>query len=392
MRDARPTHPETLVVHPRSHEGHAPLVGPIYQASTWRLDDANQGAQFAQQQRPEAFYHRWGNPTVRALENTLALLEGGEAALCTASGMGAISTAILASLGGAHHIAPQRALYAATNEMITEMLPSFGVRHTFWNPQDPSSLKAALTPDTKLVYMESPANPTMEITDIAAVSKAAHEAGAMAICDNTFATPINQRPLDLGCDVVVHSMTKYIGGHSDITGGAIIGSKAFVEKAWFNFKILGPCLSPHDAFLAQRGIKTLALRVQRQNENALALAEFLEAHPKVDKVHYPGLKSFPQHSLAKTQMRAFGGMLSLEVKGGMAAGKRVAESLRIATLAVSLGGVETLIQHPASMTHGPVSDADRARAGIREGLLRISVGIEHIDDLREDFRQALAKA
>lgn len=383
---------ETLVVHPRPAQGHGPMAFPVYQSSTWRLDDAAQGARFAKETAPEAFYHRWGNPTVRLLEDTLAALEGGEAALCTASGMGAISTAILTAVQGAHHVAAQRALYSATNEMLTEMLPAFGVKHTFWNPSDPGSLKAALTPDTKLVYIETPANPTMEITDIRAAAKLAHEAGALAVCDNTFATPVNQKPLELGCDAVVHSMTKSIGGHNDITGGVIVGKRDFLAKCWFNFKILGPSLSPHDAFLAQRGIKTLALRVERQNENAQALAEFLAAHPKVQVVHYPGLKSFPQHALAKQQMTGFGCMMSFELKGGKAAGQRVAEAVRVASLAVSLGGVETLIQHPASMTHGPVSDADRARAGIREGLLRVSVGIEHIDDLIADFQQALAKA
>lgn len=385
---------ETLVVHPRPRDGpaHGPLVPPVHQTSTWALASGGQGAAFAQSTAPEAFYHRWGNPTVRLLEETLAALEGGEAALCTASGMGAITTAVMAGLGGAHHVACQRAVYTATNELLTVMLPPYGVKHTFWNPQDPSSLKAALTPDTKVVYIETPANPTMELTDIAAVSKAAKDAGAITICDNTFATPVNQKPLALGCDAVVHSMTKALGGHSDITGGVLVGSRAFVAKAWFGFKILGPSLSPHDAFLAQRGLKTLALRVERQNANAMALAEFLEDHPKVEAVHYPGLKGFPQHALARKQMQGFGGMLSFEVQGGAAAGRRVAEAMRVATLAVSLGGVETLIQHPASMTHGPVTDQDRARAGIRAGLLRVSAGIEHVEDLREDFRQALAKA
>lgn len=383
---------ETVVVHPRPGTGHAPMAPPIHQTSTWRLDDSAQGARFAQETAPPEFYHRWGNPTVRLLEDTVAQLEGGEAALCTASGMGAISTAILAALGGSHHVACQRAVYSATSEMLTELLPGYGVKHTFWNPQDPGALKAALTPDTKLVYVETPANPTMELTDIAAAAKVAHEAGALVIADNTFATPVNQNPLALGCDAVVHSMTKSLGGHNDVTGGAIVGSKAFVQRAWFAYKILGPSLSPHDAFLVQRGIKTLALRVQRQNENAQALAEFLAAHPKVEAVHYPGLKDFPQHALARKQMRGFGCMMSFEVKGGAAAGKRVAEALRVATLAVSLGGVETLAQHPASMTHGPLSDADRQRAGIRQGLIRVSVGIEHVEDLKQDFAQALARA
>jgi len=384
---------ETLVVHPVERAGHGPLVEPVYQNATWRLADAAQGASFAQATAPEQFYHRWGNPTTRLLEETMARLEGGEMGLVTASGMGAITTAVLTALGGSHHVACQRAVYTATNELLKDLLPPFGAKHTFFQPTDLGTLKAALQPDTKLVYLETPANPTMEITDIAAASKLAHEAGAMVLCDNTFATPVNQRPLELGCDAVVHSMTKYVGGHSDLTGGVLVGSRAFVEKAWFNFKILGPSLGPHDAFLAQRGLKTLALRVQRQNENALALAQFLERHPKVERVHYPGLASHPQHGLAKKQMPGgFGGMLSFEIKGGYAAGKRFAEGVRVATLAVSLGSVETLVQHAASMTHGPLSDADRARAGIPQGLLRVSVGIEHIDDLTADFRQALEKA
>lgn len=391
-RAASEPRPETLVVHPRAAVGHGPMAEPIYQTSTWRLADAAQGARFAQASNPPAFYHRWGNPTTALLAETLAKLEGGEAGLVTASGMGAISTAILTAVRGSHHIACQRAVYTATSEMLTDLLPPFGVRHTFFDPTDPGSLKAAITEDTRLVYVETPANPTMELTDIKLAARVAHEAGALCMADNTFATPLNQKPLDLGCDVVLHSMTKSIGGHSDLTGGVIVGSRDFVDKAWFNFKVLGPSLSAHEAFLAQRGLKTMALRVQRQNENALALAEFLEGHPKVAKVNYPGLKSFPQHDLARRQMNGFGCMLSFELKGGKAPGRRFVEAVRVATLAVSLGGVETLVQHPASMTHGPLKAEDRARSRIGEGLLRVSVGIEHIEDLRADVEQALGKA
>lgn len=392
MARAPETRIETLVVHPLPARGHAPLAQPIYQASTWRLARAAQGARFARATAPRDFYHRWGNPTVRALEDALARLEGGESALCTASGMGAVSTAVLTALGGSARVAAQRTLYAATSELLTELLPPYGVGTAFFDPRDARSLRDALASGPKLVYVETPANPTMELTDLASVSRAARRAGAMTVCDNTFATPLNQRPLDLGCDAVVHSMTKYLGGHSDLTGGVLVGSRRFVADAWFNFKILGPSLSPHDAFLALRGLKTLALRVARQNENALALAEFLEGHRRVARVRYPGLRSHPQHALARRQMRGFGGMLSFEVEGGWRAGKRVVEALRVATLAVSLGGVETLVQHPASMTHGPLTPEQRARSAIPEGLIRVSVGIEHIDDLREDFAQALAKA
>ncbi|MBI4394033.1 MAG: aminotransferase class I/II-fold pyridoxal phosphate-dependent enzyme [Euryarchaeota archaeon] len=394
---------DTRAVHGSQRKGHAPLAEAIFPTTTWRLDDAKQGARFAQAIHPQQFYTRWGNPNLQTLEETVASLEGGETALAVGSGMAAISTAVITALDGGKRIAAQRALYSATMEMFTGhlkaaniettfFLKQYGVETTFFDPTKTGDVDRALTPGTKIVYIETPANPTMEITDIAQVARVAHKAGAIVIADNTFATPYNQRPLEFGVDVVVHSMTKGISGHSDVTGGIIVGKRSFIEKAWLNYKILGQTLGPIDAWLASRGLKTLHLRAERQNRNAARLAELLANHPKVQKTNYPGLKSHPQHALAAKQMTGFGGMLSFEIKGGYEAGKRFAESVEVATLAVSLGGVETLVQHPASMTHGPVSAEDRQRAGINDSLIRVSCGIEATEDLVADFEQALAKA
>jgi methionine-gamma-lyase len=394
---------DTRAVHPSQKKRHSPLAEAIFPSTTWRLDDAKQGAQFAQEIHPQEFYTRWGNPNLRTLEETIASLEGGEAALAVGSGMAAISTAVITALDGGKRIAAQRALYSATMEMFTGhlkaaniettfFLKQFGVDTTFFDPTKQGDVERAVTQGTKLVYIETPANPTMEITDMAEVARIAHKAGAIVVADNTFATPYNQRPLEFGVDVVVHSMTKGISGHSDVTGGIIVGKRSFIEKAWLNYKILGQTLGPIDAWLASRGLKTLHLRAERQNRNAARLAELLANHPKVQKTNYPGLKSHLQHALAAKQMTGFGGMLSFEIKGGYEAGKRFAESVEVATLAVSLGGVETLVQHPASMTHGPVSAEDRKRAGINDSLIRVSCGIEGTEDLVVDFEQALAKA
>lgn len=384
--------PDTLAVHPSRRKGNVPLSVPIHQSATWQLESSEQGARYAKETAPTDFYTRWGNPTTRRLEEALARLEGGQAALCTASGMGAISSAVIATLGGSGHVVAQRALYSATTELFDRVLPPYGCSATYFDPTKPETLERALRPDTKLIYIETPANPTMEITDIAGVVDAARRRGIPVLCDNTFATPLNQNPLPLGCHGVMHSMTKYISGHSDATGGVVVGSKPWVGKVWYAYKILGPALAPHEAWLVLRGLKTLGVRMERHNANAMRLASWLEPHPKVARVNYPGLEGFPQHALASKQMRGFGGMLSFELKGGFASAKRFCEAVDLATLAVSLGGVETLVQHPASMTHGVLTDAERARAGVDAGLIRVSVGIESADDLMADFEQALDKA
>jgi cystathionine beta-lyase/cystathionine gamma-synthase len=382
---------ETTAIHPRKRPGTQPISIPIYQSATFQLTNTKEGADNAKAVAPPEFYTRWGNPTTKELEHALALLEGAEAALCTASGMGAISAAVIATLGGPHHIVAQRSLYAATNELFDHLLSAYGASVTYFDPKDAKSFEAAFKPGTKLIYVETPANPTMEITDLKAVASAGKKRGIPVLCDNTFASPLNQNPLSFGITGVLHSMTKYIGGHSDATGGAVLGSKAWVEKVWYTYKILGASLSPHESWLFLRGLKTIGVRVERHNRNAQRIAEFLSKHPKVQVVHYPGLKSFPQHELARRQMRGFGGMLSFELKGGYESGKRFCESLKLATLAVSLGGVETLVQHPASMTHGVLTDAERKRGGVGLGLIRLSVGIEAPEDLEADFGQALAR-
>ena len=382
----------TRAVHGVRRKGHRPLVTPIYATSTWALDSVRQGAAFAAAKAPPAYYTRWGNPTVRELEDALADLEGGARGLATASGMGAIASAILACVGSGDHVVAGASLYTSTTEIFTRMLPRFRVRTTFVDPRKPEAWPAAVTPRTRLVYVETPANPTMMITDLREAVRAARSVGATVLADNTFATPVNQRPLEHGVDAVVHSATKYLGGHSDVVAGAVVtGTTRLFDRIWFTYKLLGPTIGPFEAFLVRRGMKTLPVRVRTQGANAQALAEFLEDHRAVRVVHYPGLKSFPQHRLARRQMSGFGAMLSFEPRGGFRAGKHFVESVDVATLAVSLGGVETLVQHPASMTHGPLTDAERRTSGITEGLVRVNVGLEDVDDLIEDFDAALRR-
>ena len=347
----------TRAIHGHRRKGFAPLVTPIYANSTWALDSVRQGAEFSHATAPEAFYTRWGNPTLRDLEEVLADLEGGARGLVTGSGMGAIASAILSCVDAGDHVVAGASLYTATTEIFTRMLPRFGVRTTFVDPRRPGAWAEAVTPETRLVYVESPANPTMMITDFREAVKAAHSVGATVLADNTFASPVNQRPIEFGVDGVLHSATKYLGGHSDVVAGAVVTrSPRLYDRIWFNYKMLGPALGPFEGFLVRRGVKSLPLRMRQHNANAQALAEFLDDHPAVRVVHYPGLRSFPQHTLAKRQMNGFGAMLSFELKKGYRSGKRFVESVRVATLAVSLGGMETLVQHPASMTHGPLTD------------------------------------
>ena len=359
----------------------------------WALESSRQGAAFAAATAPPAYYTRWGNPTVRELEETLADLEGGAKALATASGMGAIAAAILAFVESGDRVVAGASLYTATTEILTRLLPRFGVRATFADPRRPGAWLDAVDDATSVVYVETPANPTMMISDLREAVKAARSVGAKVLVDNTFATPVNQLPLALGADVVLHSATKYFGGHSDVMAGAAVTSTArLFDRIWFAYKLLGANLSPFDAFLVRRGIKTLEVRMRRQAATAQALAEFLEDHRRVRVVHYPGLRSFPQYALARRQMSGFGAMLSFEPRGGFRAGRRFVESVEVANLAVSLGGVDTLIQHPASMSHGPLTDEEKRASGISEGLVRVSVGLEDPADLLGDFDHALRKA
>ncbi len=365
---------------------------PIYQTSTFRFDTMAEGAALGADRGEGWYYTRWGNPTTRLFEERMALLEGGEDALATGSGMGAISTAVLTVVEpGAHVVAP-RAVYQATFELFREILPKQGVEVTLIDSVDITAYERAVRPTTKLLYIETPNNPLINVTDIAVVTALARRLGATTIVDNTFASPFNTRPITLGADLAVHSATKYLGGHADVTAGVIVGRRDLITRAKHNMRILGPVLDPFAAWLLLRGLKTLGLRVERHNQNAQRLAEFLASHRGVARVNYPGIASHAGHAVAVRQMRGFGGMLSFEVRGGFQAGVRCVESLRTCVLAVSLGGVETLVTHPASTTSVGIPKEDRERAGITDGLIRVSVGLEDVEDLIADFDQALRAA
>jgi methionine-gamma-lyase len=390
---AKRRRPETEAIHGAGDRKPGPLTVPIYASSTFVLRDAAEGARFTAATAPERYYTRWGNPTTRDLEDVVARLEGGARAWAAASGMGAIAPALLAALGGGDHAVAGRSLYSATTELFARVLPDLGIETTFVDPSRPHAWAEAVREGTKLVYVETPANPTMLLTDLEEAAKAARSVGALAYADNTFATPVNQRPLVHGFDVVLHSATKYLGGHGDVSAGlAVTATASLFKRLWYAYKLFGPTLGPFEAFLVRRGVKTLPLRIRQHNANAQALAEFLEDRREVTRVHYPGLPSFPQHALARKQMDGFGGMLSFDLKGGYEAGVRFVEAVKVAALAVSLGGVETLVEHPASMTHGPLTPRERKRAGIGEGLVRVSVGLENVEDLKEDFEGALRRA
>lgn len=388
--DRRDLDLSTRAVHAGADQNETSAVSPpIYQSSTFRFESVEHGAELSHSVAPSHLYTRWGNPTTRALETAYADLEGGEAALAFSSGMAAGSTAVLGLVKSGDHVVAANCLYAGMTELFERVLPRFGVETTFVDPTDPAAFEQALEDHTRLIYVETPANPTLAVTDLAAVAALAKSRQILTIADNTWASPVNTRPIELGIDLVVQSVTKYINGHTDVIAGAIVGGRNRIESLWPFLKILGGCPSPHDAFLVLRGIRTITLRVERQNATAMTLATFLEQHPKVATVHYPGLASHPGHAIARRQMSGFGGMLAFEVEGGLAGGRRMLEGLRLAVHAVSLGGTETLAVHPASTTHAPLTPEERLRGGVTDGLIRISVGLEHADDLLADFGRAL---
>jgi len=334
-------------------------------------------------------YSRWENPTVVRLEKKLAALEHGGDGAGFSSGMAAISTSVLSFLKKGVHALAIKDLYGGTYALLHDILPEMGLDTTLVESTD-LALERGVKKNTRIVYIESPTNPTLKIVDIRKAAKLAHSNGAVLMVDNTFASPINQNPMDLGADVVLHSVTKYINGHMDLTAGAIVASKENAHKIKMMRRHFGGTLDPLPAWLILRGMKTMAIRVRQQNATAMVLAEFLSAHKKVTKVHYPGLKTHPQYQLAKKQMKGFGGMLSVEIKGTTKDAMKFTESLKVATLAASLGGVGTLVSQPYNMTHAQMSARERALTGIPETLVRVSVGIEDTDDLVEDFRRALA--
>ncbi len=383
---------ETQVIHAARHlDPTSAVAPPIYQTSTFQSQSAEDFATRAGEPRHPEFYSRYGNPTLSQAEAVIASLEGAESALLSASGMGAITSSVLTFVHQGAHIVAQREHYGGTLNLLRDLLPRFGVEVTQVDQTNASAFESAIQPNTKLILVESPSNPIMTLTDLRAVAEIANARGILTLADNTFATPLNQRPLDLGIDLVFHSATKYFGGHSDLIAGVVLGKSALMQKIWSNHVVIGAALGPFDAWLLLRGLRTLPMRVHQHNENALALADFLEGRPAVKRVFYPGLKSHPQHDLACRQMSGFGGMLSLELRGGYNAADRLLSSLRLVTRASSLGGVESLAVHPASNFLHYLSLEESAKLGIVPGLVRVSVGIEGRADLIADFEQALAK-
>ena len=381
---------ETLAVHGGeerdSHYG--ALSTPIYPASVFAFSDADDGIAIHNFEKPGYFYGRLGNPTQSALERCIAELEAGEDALSFASGMAAISAAVLAFAGQGDHIVAPESMYSTATNLFHD-LERFGISSSFVDATDASNYRSAAQPNTKIFWIETPSNPLVQITDIAAVTGIAKELGVLTIADNTFATPYNQRPLEMGVDISVHSATKYLGGHSDLSAGVLAGSRELVDQIRHGpSKLMGGNIAPQVAWLVMRGVKTLALRMERHNSNAAVIAERLSSHPKIKAVHHPSLGSHPNHSIAASQMKGFGGMLALDLGTALAA-KSFVNNVKLCTFATSLGGVETIVQPSALMTHATLSEEERAAAGISEGLIRMSVGIENVDDLFADIDRAL---
>ena len=372
------------------------LAPAIYTASTYSARDTAEFAAMANSARHPRYYARYGNPTQERCERLIAGLEEADSALLCASGMGAISTTLLALVRGGDHIVAQTSHYMGTAQLLSDLLPGFGVEVTLVDQKDSVAFENAIRPNTALIIVESPSNPTLALTDLAAIARIARERGILTLADNTFASPINQRPRNFGIDLIVHSATKYLGGHSDLIAGVVCGNNEVIERIWKRSIMLGTNVSPFTAFLLLRGLRTLPLRVARQSENALALARWLETHPAIAKVHYPGLESHPQHALFKQQMKHGGGVLSIEFAGGDDAGYHAARAfvaaLKLARHAVSLGGVETLVVHAASMWEASLTPSKMKAAGISPTLVRIAAGLENAGDLRRDMEAALAIA
>jgi methionine-gamma-lyase len=364
---------------------------PIYNASLYAFEDADTGRRVHNYEQEGYFYGRLGNPTQEALESAMAELEHAEAALAFASGMASISAGVLSVVRAGDHIVAPEGIYANTQKFLDHLQENFGVAVTYVDAVNAENYAAALRPETKLFHLESPSNPLLKITDIAAVVRIAKANNIRTLIDNTFATPFNQTPLDMGVDLVAHSATKYLGGHSDLTAGILIGAKELIDIARYQTTVyFGGNIAPQTAWLVLRGIKTLALRMERHNANAMKVAEFLSAHPKISAVHYPGLASHANHEIAARQMRGFGGMISFDV-GSIEAGKSLLNNLELCHIATSLGAVETVIQHSASMTNATAPRDVRLRSGITDGMIRLSVGIEDAADIIDDLDIALGK-
>ncbi len=392
--DAHADRFDTLVTRTSRVPGAPPDVAPVlHQTATFRADDDAAFLKMASTPRHPGYYTRDGNPTVADVESLIAALEGAESCLLTASGMGAMSTAVFALVGQGDHVVAQRTHYMGTTQLLSEVLPRFGVQVSLVDQTDSRAIEAAVTSHTRLVVVETPANPMLTLTDLGRIAQLGRQYGLLTLCDNTIGTPINQQPIALGIDLVVHSATKFLGGHHDLMAGAIVGTRELLERIWRCHVVLGAVADPFAGWLLMRGLRTLALRVERQNQTALRLATHLAGHQKVARVHYPGLPSHPQHSLATRQMRGgFGGLLSFELRGGFAAANSFVNAMRLPARAVSFGGFESLATQPAAMWSGSIGDAAAQTAGITPGLIRFAVGLENPDDLIEDLDRTLALA
>jgi len=379
----------TTSVHGRDEAPRGPLAAPIVQASTFAFASAAEMRRYLEGD-PELFlYTRYANPTVRDLEEALAALEGAEAALALSSGMAAMTTAVLSVARAGDEVLASASLYGGTVRLLTDLLPRLGMSSRFLKTADLARVGSLAGDRSRALILESPTNPTLEIVDLAAIAASARERGLVVVVDNTFATPLLQRPLALGADLVMHSLTKALAGHSDLIGGALAGSRGRIDAARATMKILGGCMDPHAAFLARRGLKTLHLRVERQCANAAALAVRLQGHPAVRSVRYPGLPSHPGHEVARRQMAAFGGLVTLELEGGLAAAERFYDRLRLVARAASLGGVESLASLPVHTSHHGLPEEALREAGVDPGMVRLSMGVEDESDLIADVEQAL---
>src|SRR5216683_1167302 len=383
-----PYHPETKTVRGAADldKKNGPLATPIYQTSTFEVTDNEEQLRATS---TDMFYTRYGNPTHTVAENAIAELEGVDAALLFASGMGAITTSLLALLKSGDHVVAQRDIYGGATKFLSQWLPKLGIETTFVDTTEYDQHARAIRPNTKLLYLESPTNPLLRVVDLSKLTALARQNNLITFIDSTFATPINQRPGDYGIDLVMHSGTKYFAGHSDLICGIVAGRQDLIQKIHETRTTLGGVMDPHAAWLLLRGIKTLAVRVQRQNDNALRIAQFLARHAQVRRVHYPFVEGHPQRALAVEQMHGGGGVLSFEVDGTGEDAKRLSESLRLFTLAPSLGGVESLVSIPVLTSHAMISAEQRQKMGVTEQLIRLSVGIENAGDLIADLEQAL---
>lgn len=388
-----PVGDQTLAVRMWSQGGDAaPLVPPIYQTATFVADSAEDFLRRASNPREAGYYTRVGNPTLDEASQLIADLEGAEAGLMFGSGMGAVSSVLLTFLSGGAHVVAQQQIYANAGTLMVDRLTRLGIEVTQVDQTDPEQFEAALRPETKLIYLETPTNPLLALTDLSAVAEIARRRGILTVVDNTVSTPINTRPIALGVDLVLHSATKYLGGHSDVSAGAVVGRAELMDQIWQTHYLLGAVLGPFDAWLVLRGIRTLPIRMARHNENGLRVARFLESHPLVSKVYYPGLESHPQRDLASRQMKGFNSLMSFVVAGGYETSAAVLAAVGHARHATSLGSAETLITQPAAMWATTISPEDLTARGIEPALIRMSVGLEDSEDLIADLEQALNKA